>query len=144
VIDQEFAIVGASGDVYELDAIDGFDDADETGVDVVARTKRYALYGPGGEAVLRRIFVSIEHVDGLRVTIAPIVDSRVRPELGRPFSRPPAGRVERVSLLLPVALRGTTFGAEFRAHSPSAPFHIETILFETIGLQSARSRAVNE
>jgi len=149
--DVEVGLLGGSEKVVQPDALDGFDGSVEQGVTCVVRTKRYIPFGPAGDGVAKRMFIQVQHQNGMRFEVTPRADGQKRPDLLRIFGRAalPSPDPERFTFLVPLAtfhndraystgVRATSFGLDIDVFMPSASFHIESLTIEALPLQSAR------
>lgn len=150
--DVEVGLLGGSEKVIQPDALDGFDSSIEQNVMCTARTKRYIPFGPAGEGVAKRMFIQVQHDNGMRFEITPRADGQRRNDLFRVFGRPasPLPDPERFNFLVPLAkfhgtgraystgLRATSFGLDIEVFMPSTSFHIESFTIEALPLAKAR------
>ncbi|MEE9414602.1 MAG: hypothetical protein V3V01_04900 [Acidimicrobiales bacterium] len=154
--DVEFAVLGGGHNVIQPDALEGFSQSIEQGVEMRITTARHTPYAPAGEGVGKRIFIQLEHDNGAALFVMPVFDGRRDQILETFFSRGPiGGDPSRISLLMPLGrfhangtyssgVRATTFGLIMRALMPPVPFHIESMQVESIPLMAARGRRISE
>lgn len=151
----EFALLAGQNTIYQPDALDSFAGSPETAIETRIATKWWAPQGPAGEAVLKAFLVHVVHRFGFTLEATPVADGVLQIGLTRQFTRPATGAGEqRVTLRLPCGrfysttyssgLRATSFGLRMLARSPAAPFHIDTVTYESVPLHAARGRAVGE
>jgi hypothetical protein len=149
--DVEVALLGGTEKIVQPDALDGFDSSVEDDVTCVIRSKRYIPFGPAGEGVAKRMFVQVQHNNGMAFRLIPRVDGQRQPELERQvgLSARPGIDPERYSFLIPLAtfhngqaystgLRGTSYGIDIEIFMPRASFHIESFTIEALPLARAR------
>lgn len=145
-------LLGGPGRIYQPDALDGVAGSPET-FTCIARTKRFAPFGPNGDGVGKRAFVQVTHDKGCALSVIPLVDSKEQPILERFFGVPAPHALRRESFMVPLGrpfngyvngLRGTAFGVEIRVANPTAQFHIESLTLEAEPQGAARGRKTTD
>jgi hypothetical protein len=85
--------------------------------------------GQAGDAVFRRLYLSLEWFNGVSLTLTPIVDDELLTEFSQVFTRTGAGREE---VELKMKARGARIALQVVTTEPTGEFYIDTNAFVAV------------
>jgi hypothetical protein len=147
---SDILVIGtASGAILNPDGSDSFAVSAENGLTapggglVHIITKGFTPQGMAGDAVWRRVHLTVEHTAGITLAVNPVLDGNEITENSRYFNRarPNNSNRERYTFMIPLGLhdpthgrtstglRGTTMQLKIAAFNPEGDWFIESVDF---------------
>jgi hypothetical protein len=132
---SDIYLLGGSTAIHQMDAQDSYlgPQSSEVATTMVYRSKAYSPVGWGGEAIFRRLYVTVQYDSQIQVFVSLVIDGKPMPGTLIRLSRSQGS--ERHTFTVPLgivdaegyvrAVRGTSVQVEFSVTAPTARWYIE-------------------